>query len=300
MTRVGVFIVAVFLALLPSAGYAQVNLVSGEGFVMRINGDLTVQEGETVDSAVIIDGNSQVDGTVEDFLLIIDGTSEVTGRVNGDIFGISADINLAEGAVVTGDINLIESDLQRAPGSEVRGNIDEDFDLEWWEWILINFVLWIGMTIAVIIFGLLLVAVAPRQAANAAALMRSDVGWSVLSAAITFIGVPVLAVIALITVVGIPLGLGVLIFALPAVWFVGYLIAGLMLGTLIYSRTREGVRDNPYLAVVTGLGIIQLVVLVPFVGFVVAVLMGFWGAGALMLLAWRSFRSPRGASPLPA
>ena len=32
-----------------------------------------------------------------------------------------------------------------------------------------NFVFWIGMTIAVLVFGLLLVAVAPRQAANAAA-----------------------------------------------------------------------------------------------------------------------------------
>jgi hypothetical protein len=86
-------------------------------------------------------------------------------------------------------------------------------------------------------------------------------------------------------------------FMLPAIWFLGYLVAGLRLGTLIYSQAAERVRGNRYLAVVTGLAILQLFALVPFLGIFVAVLMGFWGAGAVVLLAWRSFRTPRDASP---
>ncbi len=131
--------------------------------------------------------------------------------------------------------------------------------------------------------------------------MKADPGWSILSAAITFIAVPIAAVIALITVIGLPLGIGVLAFLLPALWFLGYLVGGLMLGTLIYSRASERVRDNRYLAVATGLAVLQFFVLIPFLGILVGVLMGLWGGGAIALLAWRSFRTARDASPpLPA
>jgi hypothetical protein len=167
--------------------------------------------------------------------------------------------------------------------------------------LIVNIVFWIGMTIAVLVFGLLLVAVAPRQATNAAAAMTADPGWSILSAAIAFIAIPIAAIIALVTVVGVPLGVGVLAFLLPALWFLGYLVAGLMFGTLIYSRASESIRGNRYLAVVTGLAIAQLLLLIPFLGIPIAVLMGLWGGGAVALLAWRSFRAPRDASPpLPA
>ena len=297
MARLSVFLIALILALLPTAGFAQVNEASDAGFVMRIDGDLTVREGESVDSAVVISGNVRVDGTVEDFLMVIDSDAEISGRIDGDIVAISSTIDLTASAVIDGDVNLIDSDLNQAPGSQVLGDINDEFEIQWWVFLIVNFVFWIGMTIAVLVFGLLLMAVAPRQAANAAATMTADPGWSALSAAIAFIGIPIAAVIALITVIGVPLGVGVLAFMLPAVWFLGYLVGGLMLGTLIYSQAAERVRGNRYLAVVTGLAIIQLFALVPFLGILVAVLMGFWGAGAVVLLAWRSFRAPRAASP---
>ena len=301
MARLSVFLIALFLALLPATSFAQVNEASDAGFVMRIDGDLTVREGESVDSAVVISGNVQVDGTIQDFLMVIDGDAEISGRVDGDIVAISSTIDLTADAVIDGDINLIDSDLNQAPGSQVLGDVNDEFEIHWWVFLIINFVFWIGMTIAVLIFGLLLVAVAPRQAANAAATMTADPGWSILSAAIAFIGVPIAAIITFVTVIGVPLGVGVLAFMLPAIWFVGYLVGGLMLGTLIYSQATGRVRGNRYLAVVTGLAIIQLFALVPFLGILVAILMGFWGAGAVVLLAWRSFRAPRDASPpLPA
>ncbi len=301
MTRLSVFLIALFLALLPATGFAQVNEASEAGFVMRIDGDLTVREGESVDAAVVIHGNVQVDGTVNDFLMVIDGDGEISGRVDGDIVAISSTIDLTAGAVIDGDINLIDSDLNQAAGSQVLGDVNDEFEINWWVLLIVNFVFWIGMTIAVLVFGLLLVAVAPRQAANAAAAMTADPGWSILSAVIAFIGIPIAAIIALVTVIGVPLGIGVLAFMLPAIWFLGYLVGGLMLGTLIYSSAAERVRGNRYLAVVTGLAIIQLLALVPFLGILIAVLMGLWGAGAVVLLAWRSFRAPRDASPpLPA
>jgi cytoskeletal protein CcmA (bactofilin family) len=300
MARLGIFLVAIILALLPAAGYAQVNQASDSGFVMRIDGDLLVQEGESVDSAFVIDGDVQIDGTVEDLLMIIDGTAEITGRVDGDIFTISTDLTLAPSAVVDGDVRMIEGSLDQQAGSRVTGDIDRDFDLEWWQWFLLNIILWVGLTIAVLVLGLLMVAVAPRQTVNAANTMTADPGWSALGAFITFIGVPIVAVLAVITVIGLPLGLAFLIFVLPAVWFVGYLISGVMLGRLIYSRAGDEVRENLYLSAITGLGILQLIMLIPGLGVIIAALLGLWGGGALTLLAWRSFRWPRRTAGAPA
>ena len=301
MARLSVFLIALFLALLPATSFAQVSEASDSGFVMRIDGDLTVREGESVDAAIVISGDVQIDGTVEDFLMLIDGDAEISGRVDGDIVAISATIDLTADAVVDGDISLIDSDLNQATGAQVLGDVDDEFEINWWVLLIVNIVFWIGMTIAVLVFGLLLVAVAPRQATNAAAAMTADPGWSILSAAIAFIAIPIAAVIALVTVVGVPLGVGVLAFLLPALWFLGYLVGGLMFGTLIYSRTSESIRGNRYLAMVTGLAIMQILILIPFLGIPIAVLMGLWGGGAVALLAWRSFRAPRDASPpLPA
>ena len=301
MARLSIFLIALFLALLPATSFAHVHEASEAGLVMRIDGDLTLLEDERVDAAIVISGNVQVYGTIEDFLMIIDGDGVISGRVDGDIVAISATIDLTADAVVDGDISLIDSDLNQATGAQVLGDIDDEFEINWWVLLIVNIVFWIGKTIAVLVFGLLLVAIAPRQAANAAAAMTADPGWSILSAAIAFIGIPIAAVIALVTVIGVPLGIGVLAFLLPALWFLGYLVGGLMLGTLIYSRTSEQIRGNRYLAVVTGLAILQLLILVPFIGILIGVLMGLWGAGAVALLAWRSFRAPRDASPpLPA
>ena len=109
MARLGVFLIALFLALLPASSFAQVNEASEAGFVMRVDGDLTVREGESVDAAVVISGNVQVDGTVKDFLMVIDGHGAISGRVDGDIVAISSTIDLNASAVIDGDINLIDS-----------------------------------------------------------------------------------------------------------------------------------------------------------------------------------------------
>jgi hypothetical protein len=297
MARLSVFILAILLGLIPAAASAQVNEASDGGFAMRIEGDLVVAEGETVDAAVVIDGNVQVDGTIKDFLMVIDGTADVTGRVDGDIFTISTDLALHDGAVVDGDINMIEGSLNQEPGSQVNGNIDRDFDLEWWQWLLVNILLWIAMTVAVLVFGLLLVAVAPRQAVNAAETMTAAPGQSILAALVTFIGIPVVAVLALFTVIGVVLGLGILLFVLPAVWFLGYLVGGLMIGRLIFSRAGPDVRENLYLSVLAGLGALQLFALVPAIGIIAAILVGFWGAGAFVLVGGRACRWPPGAPP---
>jgi hypothetical protein len=93
-------------------------------------------------------------------------------------------------------------------------------------------------------------------------------------------------VLVMLTVVGIPLGLGVLLVVLPIAWFLGYIVAGARLGKFILQR--NDATGRPVAATTLGLVILQLGVLVPVVGGIAMVIAGFWGAGALAYSAYRA------------
>ena len=108
------------------------------------------------------------------------------------------------------------------------------------------------------------------------------------------------AVLLIATVIGIPLGFGILFFLLPAPWFIGYLVAGAALGTAILRAGRSEQAEHRYLPVLVGLGVFQIVALVPFIGGMVAFFAGLAGGGALLYRMWTAFRgTPAGRPTMP-
>jgi hypothetical protein len=104
----------------------------------------------------------------------------------------------------------------------------------------------------------------------------------------------------MLTLVGIPLGLGVLVFVLPTMWFLGYIVAGSAIGKLVLHRSDN--TGRPFAATALGLVLLQLGLIVPVAGGIVAVLAGTWGAGALAFTAYRAAGgkgfSPEGPAPV--
>src|SRR5918992_617953 len=68
-----------------------------------LTGQLVVASDETVQDAVIFDGDAQVDGTVEESLVVFNGDAVVTGTVSRDVVVLNGDIRIASEAVVGGD-----------------------------------------------------------------------------------------------------------------------------------------------------------------------------------------------------
>ena len=101
-------------------------------------------------------------------------------------------------------------------------------------------------------------------------------------------GLPLLAVMAFFTIVGIPAGLAILLILLPALGYVGYLVAGIRLGDYVLGVVRgHDEAWHPYQAAVTGLGLLLVLGWVPVVGGIVSPVAGLLGAGALALRAWQ-------------
>ena len=99
-----------------------------------------------------------------------------------------------------------------------------------------------------------------------------------------FVLLPIVAVLLLVTIVGIPLGL-FLLFGLGLVYSIGYVVGGLALGRL----AREGA-DLSYLAFLAGWGALRVLALVPFLGGIAWLVGTVLGLGTL----WVAARAPSG------
>ena len=299
MRRLLLLAFCALIALVPASAFAQAEGEDdGNGFVLRIDGPLRVGAGERIENAVVISARAVIAGTVEDTLVVIDSDTVITGTIEGDVVAISSDLILRAGARVEGDIRLINSDLVRASTATVLGDVNEGWELGWWRWAFPLF-FWLGMTIAVVLSGLVFAAIGGRQLSSAADLLTAKAGWSILAAVLAWVGIPVLAVLAFITLIGIPVAIGMLVFLLPALLFLGYLVAGTRVGALVLRR-RLAHGGRPYLSAVVGLVLFQLVALIPVFGFLVVLLAGLWGTGGLALLVWRGFAGGGGAEAPPA
>jgi hypothetical protein len=118
------------------------------------------------------------------------------------------------------------------------------------------------------------------------------VGWGAL---IGIVG-PILAVLVLATIIGIPLGLG-MFSALNVLAPLGYVASSLTLGRRMVKGTSTGGRIGAFFA---GFGILRAVALVPGIGVIAWFLVCLYGLGALAQAAWRAGRvAPGSTSPQP-
>jgi len=104
---------------------------------------------------------------------------------------------------------------------------------------------------------------------------------------------PVLAILALVTLVGIPFGVALLLAAIP-VLLVAYATAAWIVGRrLLRSRSA-----SPWAALFAGWGILRVLALIPVAGALVGFAATVVGLGALAVALWRA--RPTGAPAAPA
>ncbi len=296
LRRLALFLCVAFAALLPATASAndgrppaqtEVNLGS---FALTIHGNYSLPAPESIGSVVVIRGDANIAGEVRGRLTVIDGNADIAGSVNGAVTIIRGTVTLEAGSHVD-HVTIIRGTVNRQSGSVVDHGINRRgfrFFRGAFFWLL-----WLGLTLTAVIAGLAFAAVGGRQLSRAAMLLTGDLPASVLGAVAVWIALPVLSVFALITVVGIPAGLALLLAVLPLLGLFGYVTAGTRLGAALLSLG-GGARpvDRPYAATTLGVIVLQVVLLVPVVGWAIAFLAGIWGSGALAAAAWRAWRSP--------
>ena len=252
-------------------------------------GDIEVAADEQADAVIVINGDARIEGTVNS-LVVVEGTATVTGATVEGIAIINGTLELGAGTTVLGDIGQLNSEVITAEGVEVGGSVNDLTGNVAGFGVFIGFAalaIWVGVGIATLIVGLLMAGLAARQTRSATSLIRLEPGRTFLVGLLAVIVPPILAVLAMVTIVGIPAGLGLLIVVWPLVAFVGYVVAAIWLGEWLLGRRDGSVpAERPYAAATVGLLVAFVIGLVPFVSVVLSIL----GLGAVVLAAWRTLR----------
>jgi hypothetical protein len=259
-----------------------------------LTGGAYIAEGQSFEDVVIFDGLASIQGEVRGDLVVFHGDVEVAGAVHGDVIVFDGDVTVRSGATIGGDLATTREAVIEE-GAAIEGETrkpSKDF-FRPVEVFAARVALWITATVSLLLLGLLLLGLAPRPMDRVAATWQSSKGSAALWGVILLVGLPLGAVLAMVTIVGIPLGVGVLL-ALGLLYSIGYVAGAWALGRSLVPAPRA--RSVSFLA---GFAIVRLLGLIPIVGGIVSTVVLVFGLGLLIVSIWRA-RAETTAAPVPA
>lgn len=255
-----------------------------------LSGRVTIEEGESVGNVVVFHGPVTILGDVREAVVVFDGRVRISGAVGEDVVVFNGDVTLEDGARVGGDLwSLREPEI--ASGATVQGDVGRIRNIHVAYPLAARFAIWLAFSISTLVLGLILLGLAGRGMEAAAAAGRSRMGAAAGWGILLLVGLPIAAVLLLVTLVGIPLGIAVML-GLYLVYVVGYTVGAYALGRVLVKPPR---RRAP--AFFAGWGILRAVALVPFLGGLAWTLATIGGLGAIIVAVWRARRAAASLPP---
>jgi cytoskeletal protein CcmA (bactofilin family) len=260
------------------------------GDIVVAGDNISIGEGAEVDGDFIVAGQKvRIDGPINGYILGAGQTISVSSLVRGDATFAVKTLTLKEGARIGGDLlYLSEEEAVIFSGAEIVGSINhripevrEKLKAIFPFMILAGIVGKIVAFIMMVIVGLVFVLLTPRWLNRLSNSIKKQTGpcagWGALFLFVTPIGV----VIAMTTIVGIPLAV-ISLFIYLIAFYLSQIIVGFLIGRLILGL-REEVEKKILIfsALVLGLFLIRLVRFIPVVGYIVWVLVALFGIGAI-------------------
>jgi len=280
-------LVCLVLAFAPATLGAAAQVREDEDQIV-LSGTVEVARGNQVGEVVVLHGSARIDGVALGDVIVLDGGIIIEGQVSGSVIAMDGSVKLGSSAHVGGDVTA-RGRIAVSEGAVVDGRIRQHAAFTWRTPVSLfgRFATWLAVSVSTLLLGLAIVFVAPRGVEAAFDAVRSAPWFAAAWAAGLGVGIPILAVVAMASLVALPLGLAV-VLALALAAFAGYVMAAYALGRLVWTAP-----DGRVVAFLVGWGALRLVGLIPFVSGVTFVLAAALGLGAAAVATWRS-RSGRG------
>jgi cytoskeletal protein CcmA (bactofilin family) len=234
-----------------------------------------------------------IDGRLGRDLLLMDGETTISGTIDGEVRVIGRNMSIATSAQVGGPIRYEgDNPANVASGAKLASPVEFTKREHKSRYTEGHYYLWrVIWTAAFVLFGLVLFLLLPKfseETVRAGERFGAPVGLGVL----VFFAVPIAAVIACITVVGIPLGVLTL-----ALWILGLFTAEIVVGAVVGNWILGRAADTWGLIGRMTLGFVLVrIVYTPLehvhvIGFLVALGIFMWGMGAISLALYNRFSS---------
>jgi cytoskeletal protein CcmA (bactofilin family) len=258
----------------------------------------TVENGATVPgTAAVFGGNLTIDqgGTVDGDVAIFGGNTTIAGHVHGNVAILGGAVELLPTAVVDGSVHIVGGAFNRADGAVVSGTISDQNNfriapsferffvspltpLDGFARLGIGIFQGVLTALAMAALGALVVVFFPQPTQRVMAAAQGSFGPSLGAGCLTLLVAPMLFLLLLITLVG-PV---ILTIALAAAWIFGWIAVGYLAGQKVLEALK--LREiAPALAVVAGVLLLALLGQVPCIGWLLALLTGTLGVGAVVL-----------------
>ncbi len=281
------------VAVAPAAAHAS-NLdvhvdIGRPGDQIIVRGQVDLKPGQTARTIAIVDGDVSVPrgATVTGDVLSVDGTVRIAGVVRGHVVTVAGRALIARTGVVGKGIAYGSKAPVVATGARVSGDVKKiDQHVGLLAPFISGLLLWIAMSISTLLLGVLALLLAPRAADAAFERMREGWGPAIGIGCAVFLGLPLLALIAIVTLVGLPFGIGLLLALVPLA-ALGYVTSAWLLGRRLHAEGR-------LVAFLIGWGILRGVALIPILGALAFLCAVVFGLGAL---TWTLLQARSGPPP---
>jgi hypothetical protein len=265
---------------------------NGDDTQVVVTGRVLVRQNERVGDVVILNGDARINGRVDGSVFALNGDVVVAGSVKNDVTAFNGRVTVAGGARVGGDVTSRES-ARISSGATVNGDVKSvgrRYALGQIGVVAIV-LLWLAIGLSTLVFGVLLLLVAPRAADAFADAGRTAVGASIGLGIAAAIGIPIAGLVLLATVVGLPLG-AVILLTLGFLYMLGYVASAFFLGRVILRPPR-----NRFLAYLIGWGILTGAEIIPVLNVIVLIAATVYGLGMVVVSIFRARSGPREAEP---
>lgn len=238
-----------------------------------------------------------ITGRIDRNLDVSADTVALGGTIGGDVTVHAREIFLAPNTVINGAFRWRSPNQPDVPDEAIiRGGAEGSIDRTWQpEGVLSwasplrgapNAAIFAGEAavrlmgaLSAFVVGMMLVLFTPHYADRVFATVRDRWAVSIAWGALVLIATPVLAIIMMMTIVGIPLGF-LLLLSMPFLCLWGYAVGAAGLGAIAFKQPRIGQR---ILALAVGLVAITILSMAPFVGGLFGFIAILLGLGAVLV-----------------
>jgi Putative zinc-finger len=233
-----------------------------------------IARGTTIDqNAMVFGAESDIDGTIGKDVIAGAGSINVgaPAKIGGTFtarVGRNQDVRIAPGATITGATNI-----QTTPPAPSRYSTASFYV---WQTIWLTGALLTGLVLFWLVPGL------SRATFDGTAELLASVGIGFL----TLVATPIAAVVAGITLIGLPLGMILFVCWLLACYLAKIVVAGFVGRSLLSGSNAQPIA----LILLVGLALIVIAINIPFVGPLINLFLIMIGLGVIVM---KTYRSPR-------
>ena len=255
--------------------------------VMLAGNSVVIGQNANFGKDVRIAANSaDIKGRVTRNLTIAAANAQISSEIGGNVKAYTENLTLNPGAIVRGNLVVYSpNEPVISPDAKVLGRVDyhrternqnssSNAFGNWFGNWLITF-LWIT------VLGLVAIWFSPVWTNRVAEMLRANTAKSLLTGLVVMIVVPVVFVILLVTVVGLPLA-----FLLSAMSFVAFLFSGVFIAFFVgdwFLHQIKRWKTSNVLKIVFGALIVTFVMALPWIGGLAQFAVMFFGVGAFLL-----------------